>query len=341
MTTRILSILFILLSLYSCNKPKKDKKNEPQKKQIALVIHGGAGNIERGRFTPEQEKEYMAALTVALEAGYKMLEEGQTSTEVVKSTIVLLENSPLFNAGKGAVFNSDGIQEMDASIMEGHTLNAGAIAGVHRIKNPILAAAIVMDSSRHVMLSGDGAERLAQQYGIEMVDPSYFYTEKRYKQLERARGTAQLEHPDDAQDWKYGTVGAVAMDQSGNISAGTSTGGITNKKYGRIGDSPIIGAGTYARNATCGISCTGTGEYFIRVGVGHEISSLMQYEGYSLKQAMDEVIHTQVGGLGGDGGVIGLDSYGRPTWSFNTGGMFRGYKVSADKTVVEMYEEKK
>ena len=315
-------------------------------KPLALVIHGGAGTIKKENMTPEMEAAYKAKLQEALDAGYEVLSTGGTSVEAVRSAINVMEDSPLFNAGKGAVFNSIGKHELDASIMEGHSLNAGAVAGVTHIKNPIDAAILVKDSTRHVMLSGEGAETFLRQFDLDFVETSYFDTEKRYQQLQKAQDKekvsldhSSLRNPELIDDHKYGTVGCVALDAMGNLAAGTSTGGMTNKKFGRIGDSPIIGAGNYANNKTCGISCTGTGEYFIRTLAAHEASNLMLYRGRSLDQALEEVID-QIQELGGDGGMIGLDKDGNVAWDFNTAGMYRAYKKSGGKNVIEIYEKK-
>ncbi len=314
-------------------------------KPLALVIHGGAGTIKKENMTPEMEAAYKAKLQEALDAGYEVLSAGGTSVEAVRSAINVMEDSPLFNAGKGAVFNSIGKHELDASIMEGHSLNAGAVAGVTHIKNPIDAAILVKDSTRHVMLSGEGAETFLRQFDLDFVETSYFDTEKRYQQLQKAQDKEKvsLDHssllnPEGIDDHKYGTVGCVALDAMGNLAAGTSTGGMTNKKFGRIGDSPIIGAGNYANNKTCGISCTGTGEYFIRTLAAHEASNLMLYSGRSLDQALEEVID-QIQELGGDGGMIGLDKDGNVAWDFNTAGMYRAYKKSDGENVIEIYEK--
>ncbi|NLP56668.1 isoaspartyl peptidase/L-asparaginase family protein [Lutibacter sp. B1] len=339
-------LLFILLLAFSC---KTSDKNEPQREpnSFSIVIHGGAGGIKREYFTDEQQQAYNDKLQEALNAGYEVLEKGGISLDAIQAAINVMEDSPLFNAGKGAVYNSKGNQEMDASIMDGKTLNSGAVAGVNHIKNPILAARVVMDSSEHVMLSGKGAEIMVKKFGIEMVDSSYFFTQKRLDQLKKIQGKEKTELDHSAflikneliDDHKYGTVGAVAIDKEGNIAAGTSTGGMTNKKYGRIGDSPIIGAGTYANNLTCGISCTGTGEYFIRTVAAHEVSNLIQYKKMNPTEALYEVIFNQIGKLGGEGGMILLDKYGDIYWDFNSTGMFRGYKKSDGETKIEMFEK--
>ena len=333
-----------MLFFTNCKNEQPQSENKTTEKHFAIVIHGGAGTIKKVNMTPEQEKVYRQKLQEALNVGYGILEKGGTSLEAVQKTINIMEDSPLFNAAKGAVFNSEGKNELDASIMDGKTLNSGAVAGVSHIKNPINAARIVMDSTRHVLLSGKGAEDFAKQYGLTFVDDSYFYTKKRYQQLQRAqqKENAQQKHTsyrnnDLIDDHKYGTVGAVALDKNGNIAAATSTGGLTNKKYGRIGDSPLIGAGTYANNNTCGVSCTGTGEYFIRTLAAHEASSLMQYNNSCLQEAFETVIG-QIGDLGGDGGMVGLDNQGNIAWYFNTEGMYRGYKKSNGENVIQFYE---
>lgn len=302
---------------------------------VVLVIHGGAGTIKRAEMTAEQEAEYHAALRGALVAGYAILEQGGSSVDAVVAALSLLEDSPLFNAGKGAVFNAEGRNELDASIMDGSTLNAGAVAGVQRIKNPIRLAREVMDNSRHVLLTGEGAEEFAKEQGIEFVESRYFYTEKRWQQLEKRKLEEAREPRKPAFDMKeqatvddnryLGTVGAVALDRSGNLAAGTSTGGLTNKHFGRVGDSPIIGAGTYANNATVAISGTGDGEYFMRGVVAHDVSALMQYRGYSVGAALYHVVQEKLVNLGGAGGMIAVDRDGNIGMEFNTWGMYRGY----------------
>jgi len=351
---KLLGLVLLLILFINCKKDQntefetkssKLETSESIEKHFAIVIHGGAGTIKKANMTPKQEKAYREKLQEALNVGYAVLEKGGTSLEAVQKTVNVMEDSPLFNAGKGAVFNSVGKNELDASIMDGKTLNSGAVAGVSHIKNPINAARIVMDSTRHVLLSGKGAEDFAKQHGLTFVDDKYFHTEKRYNQLLKAqeKDKVQLDHTafntnELIDDHKYGTVGAVALDKNGNIAAATSTGGMTNKKYGRIGDSPIIGAGTYANNITCGVSCTGTGEYFIRTLAAHEASNLMQYKNLSLQESFKNVIG-QIGDLGGDGGMIGLDNEANIAWYFNTEGMYRGYKKSNGENVVHFYEK--
>lgn len=304
------------------------KDNPSYAQEIALVVHGGAGNINKKDIPDSLELEYRKKLEDALNSGFKILHEDGTSLEAVRQAIKVMEDSPLFNAGKGAVFTNTGTNEMDASIMEGASLNAGAVAGVKHIKNPIDAAIAVMNHSPHVLLAGDGAEKFAKSQGIELVDAKYFYTEGRYRQLQRIKernSNVEGYIIDLDNSNKFGTVGAVALDKYGNIVAGTSTGGMTNKKYGRIGDSPIIGAGTFANNKTCGISATGHGEYFIRSVVAHDISALMEYKNLTLQDAAEYVILDKLSTLGGEGGIIGLDIKGNVVMSFNSNGMFRGF----------------
>ena len=311
------------------------KKTEtPQIADFALVIHGGAGTILKKNMTDEQEKAYREKLNEALSVGEKILKEGGSSMDAVTQTIMVMENSPLFNAGKGAVFTNEGINEMDASFMEGKTMNAGAVGGLTVIKNPILAARAVMEKSEHVLLTGNGAETFAKEQGIEVVDTKYFYTDRRWKSLERAKKTEKVElseSEDEAEEKKHGTVGCVALDKEGNLAAGTSTGGMTNKKYNRFGDVPIIGAGTYANNYTCAVSCTGHGEYFIRWAVAHDISAMIEYKGVDLETAGKAVINEKLVKVGGSGGAICVDKYGNISMPFNSEGMYRGF-VKADGT---------
>ena len=289
-----------------------------------LVIHGGAGVIRKD-LTPEREKLVRADLETALASGYAVLKKGGSSLDAVVSSIVVLEDSPRFNAGKGAVFTHDGKNELDAAIMDGATLRAGAVAAVHRVKNPVLLARAVMEKSPHVMMIGDGAEEFAQSVGIELVDPSYFRTEQRWNELQQA---LKAEHDKQASTLDpaihYGTVGAVALDAQGHLAAATSTGGITNKRYGRVGDSPIIGAGTYA-DAHCAVSATGWGEFYIRAAAAHDICARVDYAGKPIAEAAREVVMDVVPKLGGDGGVIALDANGNFAMPFNTDGMYRGW----------------
>jgi beta-aspartyl-peptidase (threonine type) len=290
----------------------------------SLVIHGGAGTMRRESMSAEKEAEYRAKLTEALEAGYAVLDGGGSSLDAVEATLRILEDSPLFNAGKGAVFTADGRNELDASIMDGATMEAGAVAGVTTLKNPISAARAVMDKSPHVLLAGAGAEAFARQIGLEEVTPEYFYTERRWKALEKRRlEEAEKDRGGEASE-KFGTVGAVALDQAGRIAAGTTTGGMTFKKHGRVGDAPIIGAGTYA-DASCGVSSTGHGEFFIRYAVAHDICARAHYKGISVAEAAEEVVMKVLVDAGGSGGIVALDAQGRPSMVFNSKGMYRGW----------------
>jgi beta-aspartyl-peptidase (threonine type) len=305
---------------------------------IALVVHGGAGTILRENMTPEREKQYRDALTEALQAGYSILVEGGSALDAVEAAVIVMEDSPLFNAGKGSVFTSQGTNEMDASIMDGSDLNAGAVASVTTIKNPIKAAREVMAGTRHVMLVGRGAELFAAEHGLEIVDPEYFFTQRRWEALLKAKEKAKssrLEPVDETT--KFGTSAALALDRDGNLAAGTSTGGLTNKMHGRVGDSPIIGAGTYANNATCAVSATGTGEYFMRGLLCYQVSALMEYAGMSVEEAAIKVIDGQLTDLGGDGGIIAMDKNGNVSMQFNTAGMYRGYVKEDGEFHVAIY----
>lgn len=314
--------------------------------KYVMVIHGGAGTILKSSITPEKEDAYKAKLTEALKAGYAEIQKGNSSVNAVAASIIVMENSPLFNAGKGAVFTADGKNELDASIMYGKDKSAGAIAGVHTIKNPILAAIAVMQKSEHVMLSGKGAELFAQDQNLEIVLPSYFWTKDRWDGLHKLKQKETLKTPKKVSqntlpesyeiDQKFGTVGAVALDQAGNIAAGTSTGGMTNKKYGRIGDAPIIGAGTYA-NSQVGISATGWGEFFIRATAARTIAAKMEYQNKDLKTAAQETID-EIGNMGGDGGLISLDKDGNIAMPFNTAGMYRGAITDKGEIMIEIYK---
>jgi len=317
------------------------------KGKIMFVIHGGAGTITRQSMTPEREQEYRAALEDALRKGQSILAKGGTSLDAVEGAIRLLEDNPLFNAGKGAVFTHEGKNELDASIMDGGTLKAGAVAGVTILRNPITAARAVMEKSKHVMMVGRGAELFATKMGLEIVDPAYFWTERRWKSLQQELLLEQKQPPQkpqarlvpmDEDIRKFGTVGALALDQNGNLAAGTSTGGMTNKMYGRVGDSPIIGAGTFADNTSCAVSATGDGEYFIRLGVARDIAALVSYRGMTVQQAADEVIQKKLEALGGKGGVIALDAKGNVAMSFNSEGMYRGWIGPDGVPHVEIYK---
>ncbi len=318
---------------------------EIKQTQYAMVIHGGAGTILKSQMTPEREQAYKAKLTEALQTGYDLLKAGKPSLDAVEAAVRIMEDSPLFNAGKGAVFTHDGTNELDAAIMDGATLRAGSIAGVKTIKNPISTARAVMEKSEHVMMAGPGAEQFAQELGLEIVDPSYFKTQNRWDALQRIlKEEAEQKNKKGAllgienKDNKFGTVGAVALDLQGNLAAATSTGGMTNKKYGRVGDAPLIGVGTYA-NSLVGISCTGWGEFFIRNVVAHEVAALMAYKGLSVKEATDELIFKKVPALGGDGGLIALDKDGHAAMPFNTEGMYRGTVTRDGKIEVFIYKD--
>jgi beta-aspartyl-peptidase (threonine type) len=306
---------------------------------FALAIHGGAGAIPRAELTAEKEEAIRADLERALRAGHKVLDDGGSSLDAVSGAVVILEDSPHFNAGKGAVFNHDGVNELDASVMDGATLRSGAVAGLHRVKNPVLLARAVMERSVHVMMMGDGAEAFAKSVGIEMVDPSYFRTEERWDQLQKALERERAQPLAALPSRAYtGTVGAVALDRKGRLAAATSTGGMTNKRWGRVGDSPIIGAGTYA-NVGCAVSGTGWGEFFIRAAVAHDICARVAYRGDSIKAAAEEVVLKIVPALGGDGGVIAMDRRGRVAMPFNTNGMYRG-TISVDgKVEIAIYPD--
>lgn len=323
--------------------------------KVVLVIHGGAGTILKENMTSEKETAYREKLAEALQAGYLAIQENKSSVDAVQAAIHVMEDSPLFNAGRGAVYTHAETQEMDASIMRGQDLNAGAVCGVTCIKNPIDAAITVMERSEHVLLSGKGAEEFAQLNGVEMADSSYFKSDVRLKQLKRMQEQEKMEldhdgdrghfdgsenefNIDSIEDKKYGTVGAVALDKSGNLAAGTSTGGMTNKRYNRVGDSPIIGSGTYADNAFCGVSCTGHGEYFMRKVVAYDVIALMNYKGLSVEDATVEVIRKQ-SEFGGKGGLIALDKNGHVAMPFNTAGMYRGYITEFGEINIQLYED--
>jgi len=337
----LLSVGMVFLSLQTAAQSAKS---------YVMVIHGGAGTILKSSMTPEKEAAYRETLQLALEAGYKALQSGRSSLDAVEVAIHIMEDSPLFNAGKGAVFTHDGRNELDASIMNGKTLEAGAVASVTTIRNPITAARAVMEKSEHVMMIGPGAEKFAQEAGLEIVDPSYFRTQERWEGLQKAlkedSAKSKLDHSYHKSgrlgieniDNKFGTVGAVALDKRGNLAAGTSTGGMTNKKYGRVGDSPIIGAGTYANNKTAAVSCTGWGEFYIRNVVAYDLSALMEYKGLSIKDAGKTVIE-KVGAMGGDGGLIALDKKGNIAMPFNTAGMYRGAVTKDGKIEIHIYKD--
>lgn len=333
----VLFTICILLAGCANLQEEKTENSQPKKPTWAIVVHGGAGVMNPDNFTDEKEKAYKDKLTEALTAGGKILESDGSAMDAVEAAIRILEDSPLFNAGKGAVFNAEGVNELDASFMDGLTLNAGAVANVTKIKNPISAARKVMENSPHVMLIKEGAEQFAAEQNLALVDPEYFYTENRWKSLQKAK-QREKENLED-KNKKSGTVGCVALDNNGNIAAGTSTGGMTNKKYGRVGDSPIIGAGTYADNNTCGVSATGHGEFFIRNVVAYDIAARVKYKGESAEVAANDVINSKLKAIGVSGGVIVLDKYGNISMPFNTTGMFRGYKYPGEAPVVLIFQK--
>jgi beta-aspartyl-peptidase (threonine type) len=334
----IIGLLFLSI-IMSCNSNntapgKKDSVNGVP--EYALVIHGGAGTIRREQMSSEKEAEYLKALNDALDIGEKVLQSGGTAMDAVEAVVVFLEDVPLFNAGKGAVFTHEGRNELDAAFMNGATLEAGAVAGVTIVKNPIRLARAVMERSPHVMMAGKGAEEFAIAQGVDTVSPDYFFTQERWNALERAKAEENKSSGflfPPSQDNKFGTVGCVALDKNGNIAAGTSTGGMTNKRYGRIGDSPIIGAGTYAENESCGVSATGHGEFFIRYTVAHDLAALTKYKGLSLAEAADLVVHEKLKAAGGEGGLIALDKQGNVVMPFNSEGMYRGYAKPGERFV--------
>jgi beta-aspartyl-peptidase (threonine type) len=307
-----------------------------------IAIHGGAGTILRSLMTPEKEAQYILGLQQAIEAGNAIIEKGGTSIDAVEAAVVSLENHPLFNAGRGAVFTNKGTHEMDASIMDGATLEAGAVSGISNVQNPIALAKVIKEKSGHVFLCGPEAEIFAKQMNLPFQPNEYFYEEGRYKQWQEVKDSDgyQLDHTvNSGEGKKFGTVGAVALDKHGNIAAATSTGGMTNKRFGRVGDSPMIGAGTYANNNTCAISCTGHGEYFIRAVVAYDISCLMEYKGLTLKQACDFVVKDKLVKFGGEGGLVAIDAKGNIELPFNSEGMYRAWKKADGKTEVRIYED--
>lgn len=315
-------IMIFFLYLVACN-------NQTDRTVFGLVIHGGAGTITKENMTPEKETGYINKLTEALKKGYNILDKGGSSLDAVEATIRIMEDSPLFNAGKGAVFTSAGTNELDASIMDGNTLQAGAVAGVKTVKNPISAARKVMEETWHVLLAGEGADAFAKEQGLDIVPNVYFQTEERFKSLIKAK---------EKEAEKHGTVGCVALDKKGNLAAGTSTGGLTNKMWGRVGDSPIIGAGTYANNETCGVSGTGQGEYYIRGSVAYDIAAQMEYQQKTVQEAAQSVID-KLTNRGGTGGVIAMDRKGNIATPFNTKGMYRGYYLNGGELTILMYKE--
>jgi L-asparaginase / beta-aspartyl-peptidase len=339
-----LVVFALAAALTSCGPTveNSDQKSSNQKSQVkaqdwALVIHGGAGHFDEESYTKEEEEAYRSNLQAALDAGIAVLAQGGSSMDAVEAVIVTLEDCPLFNAGKGAVFTSEGINEMDASFMDGQTINCGAVTGIQNVKNPIKAARLVMDSSPHVFFSGAGATQFARENGLVMVDSSYFRTEKSWDRYLKAK--AKHDSPSAAlpSSYKFGTVGCVALDKQGNLAAGTSTGGMTWKENGRIGDSPVIAAGTYADNNSCAISCTGHGEYFIRAAVAHDIAARKEYKDIPLQQAAEEVVMKKLVDMGGEGGVIGVDNLGNVVMCYNSTGMFRAYATASGDSEIAMY----
>jgi len=333
-------ILLITIFLFtSCLNNEKEKKDI----NFGIVIHGGAGTMLKENMSDEKEKQYLIALETAIKIGYNIIKDGGSSQLAVEKTINFLENSPLFNAGKGAVLTSSGTVELDASFMDGKTLNAGAVAGVRTLKNPISAAIKVMDNSPHVFLSGEGADQFGKEQGLDIVDQKYFLTKRRINSLknikEKELNNDKISFINSTEylNQKYGTVGCVVLDKNGNLASGTSTGGMANKKWNRIGDVPVIGAGTYANNATCAVSSTGWGEFFIRNVVAYDISALIEYRGLSVKEAARIVIHDKVAKLGGNGGVIAIDNKGNVAMEMNTPGMYRAHINSQGELTVKIF----
>ena len=327
-------LLLTILLLTGCVKEINNNDIDEKKVDFALVVHGGAGDIYAGRYSEEMENEYITKLEEAINMGYDILKSNGSAVDAVETVIRVLEDSPLFNAGKGAVFTDEGNVELDASIMDGKNVNAGGVASLTHIKNPITLARFVMEHSPHVLLFGEGAEYFSNEFGLQKVENSYFKTEERIKSYEENKKSASIKY--EAEN-KFGTVGCAALDKDGNLAAGTSTGGMMGKKYGRVGDSPIIGAGTYANNKTCAISATGHGEFFIRNVVAHDISALMEYKGMNIHEASELVINKKLKEQEAFGGVVGLDKYGNVMMTFNTQGMFRGFRTSGKAVEVKIY----
>lgn len=356
-------LIFLMLVCFSCKKNTKTNYNSDSNSEhtsnanakvneFAIIIHGGAGTILKKNMTPETEAAYKAKLKEAITIGYDILKNGGSSLDAVQKTINVMEDSPLFNAGKGAVFTNAETNELDASIMDGKTLNAGASAGTTTVRNPINLARVIMEKSPHVMMAGTGAETFAKEQGLSIVNPTYFFTERRFNSLKRVKeqeannaenfdteSTSLDFYDSDIKNSKFGTVGCAALDKNGNLAAGTSTGGMTNKRYGRVGDAPIIGAGTYANNKSCAVSSTGWGEYFIRAMVAHDISALIQYKGLTLKEAAQEVIQKKIPELGGDGGIVAIDKDGNMVAEFNTAGMYRATMNDKGELKIGIYGE--
>ena len=349
---RIHLLLPLLLALTACGPTEPEPATDPEPAAptppaYALVIHGGAGTILKENMTDERAAAITAAMNAALDAGEAVLRDGGTALDAVEQTIWVLEDSPYFNAGRGAVFTNAGINELDASFMDGATLNAGAVGGVTTIKHPISAARAVLERSEHVLLTGKGANDFALEQGLESVNPTYFRTEERYQSLQRALEGERVEQEkiqghriSEEIDRKYGTVGCVALDQDGHLAAGTSTGGMTNKRYNRLGDSPLIGAGTYADDSTCGVSSTGWGEYFIRLAIAYDVHARMAYGGAGLEEAANATIHEKLSSTEGTGGIIAMDKDGNIAMPFNTPGMYRGWLKAGGEREIEFYRAK-
>jgi L-asparaginase / beta-aspartyl-peptidase len=345
-----MKLQFLLFAAFFFGAGQVSAQEKANNTRFVLVIHGGAGTILKSTMTPEKEQKYKEALTLALQKGYDTLSKGASALDAVQTAVMVLEDSPLFNAGKGAVFTNKGVNEMDAAIMNGQNLAAGSVAGITTVKNPVTAARAVMEKSEHVMLSGKGAEEFARLAGCTIVKPAYFFTPERWNGLKKAQEkekadsmlkknkTADIPSTYPFHDQKFGTVGAVALDKNGNLAAATSTGGMTNKRYGRIGDAPVIGAGTYASNNTCAVSCTGWGEYFIRLVMAKSVSDLVEYKGLSIADATQEMIMNKLPKLGGDGGLIAVDKNGNIAMPFNTEGMYRGSVKEGGKIEVAIYK---
>lgn len=346
MMKQLLTVLISLLLTHTIYAQMDTIQFKPR--PIAIALHGGASNVKNMNLTPSQDSSYRKALSEAVEIGYDILKKGGKAIDAVTATVVFLENNPLFNAGKGSVFSADTTIEMDAAIMGGKTLKCGAVCGVHSIKNPILAARRILDTSQFVMLSGKGAEKFAAEQGLEIVNPEYFKTDFRWQQFLKLKNTDTTHLDNEIKGFvnpldenkfdKYGTVGCVAIDVRGNLSAATSTGGVINKKYNRIGDSPIIGAGTYANNKTCAVSCTGKGEDFIRLVAAHDISALMEYGHFSLKKAVNFVVKKKLVEKKGRGGCIAIDKHATIQMAFTTSGMFRASIDKNGRKTIAIYE---
>jgi beta-aspartyl-peptidase (threonine type) len=331
----------ILLAVFVATVLSCAERESTERPDFVLVVHGGAGTIHKNNMTPDKERAVTEKLNEAMTRGYEILDEGGPALAAVEAAIRVMEDSPLFNAGKGAVFTGSGKNELDASIMDGETLDAGAVASVTTIKNPITAARAVMIDSKHVLLVGAGAEMFAAAQGLDIVKPDYFFDQERWDQLlkKKEEENASFERSADDESGKFGTVGALALDRAGNLAAGTSTGGLTNKRHGRVGDSPIIGAGTYANNKTCAVSGTGQGEYFMRHLIAYSVSAMMECRGLDVGTAANTAVHETLTGSGGEGGIIALDRNGNVAMPFNTRGMYRGWVKAGGEYHVFMYGE--